>query len=274
VIAVTLVLPLTLLSAASKLEATLSQYSQSPQLVAYLKLDGSETLLNSVSERLLSRDDISYIELVPKALALSQFSADSGLGDLVTELGSNPLPYILLITPLVSDIPSLNALNDVLNRDPDIESAELDTQWLMRLQGLVDVINRLGLMIGALSVLAFFLVIGTTIRTLVQSSVDEIRIQKLIGATDLYVIKPLILKGFYYGFGGALLALILQIAVFALLNNALADFISLYSAMTDSSSLLNLSWMISLVAICGGSLLGAVAAYVFAKQQILALSPA
>ena len=271
VIAVTLVLPLTLFSAASKLEGTLDQYSNSPQLVAYLRVDGPETLIGEVSERLLSREDISYIELVPKALGLSQFTEDSGLGDLISELGTNPLPDVLLITPLAVDITSLDALANTLNQDPDIEFAELDTQWLLRLQGLVDVINRLGGLISVLAVLAFILVIGTTIRSLIQSNIDEIRIQKLVGASDFYVINPLIFKGLYLGLGGSVLAVVLQLLVFALLNNALADFLSLYSDIPNPSTTLSLSWIVSLIAVSVSSALGAFAAGVFAKQQILKL---
>jgi cell division transport system permease protein len=277
VIAITLVLPLTLFSAASKLESTLEQYAQSPQLVAYLRTDGPVSLLSEVSERLLSRADVSYIELVPKALGLSQFSEDSGLGDLIAELGSNPLPDVLLVTPLALDVASLEELARTLAQDPDIESAELDTQWLQRLQGLVGVIKSVASLIGSLAVLAFFLVIGTTIRALIRSSIDEIRIQKLIGATDFYVIKPLIFKGLYYGFGGSVLAVLLQLLVYALLNSALTDFLSLYSDMTDTGitagSTLDVSWLVCLAAIGASCALGAVAAALFAKQQILKLYP-
>lgn len=274
VIATTLVLPLTLFSAASKLENTLGQYSQNPQLIAYLELGGTDSLIQEVSERLLMREDISYIELVPKALGLSQFSEDSGLGDLISELGSNPLPDALLITPLATEISSLQALARELNQDPDIESTELDIKWLIRLQGLVDVINRLGMLIGALSVLAFFLVIGNTISSLIQTSLDEIRIQKLLGATDLYVIKPLIFKGLYYGLSGSIVAILLQLVVFSLLNNALANFLSLYDATADSSASLGVSWVVSLTALSASCVIGAMSAAIFAKQKILTLNPA
>jgi cell division transport system permease protein len=232
-------------------------------------------MISEVSERLLMRDDISYIEVVPKALALSQFSEDSGLGDLIAELGANPLPDALLITPLAADITSLERLTSALNQDPDIDSAELDSQWLMRLKGLIDVINRLAMLVGGLSVLAFFLVIGTSVRGLIQSSIDDIRIQKLIGATDLYIVKPLVFKGLYYGFSGASLAFALQFLVFAVFNNALADFLSLYSEITRASThILGLSWLISLTTLSLSSCMGATAAYLFAKQQILTLNPA
>jgi cell division transport system permease protein len=274
VIAITLVLPLTLVTAASELESTLKQYSRSPQLIAYLRLNSSESMISDVSERLLMRDEISSIELVPKALALTQFSEASGLGDLIGELGSNPLPDALLITPLAADISSLEALTNSLNQDPDIDSAELDSQWLIRLQGLINVIKQLATLIGALAVLAFFLVIGTTVRALIQASIDDIRIQKLVGATDFYVIKPLIFKGIYYGFGGASLAVLLQFSVFALFNSTLADFLNLYSDVTGASSdVLTLSWLVSVTALSASCGIGAIAAYLFAKQQILTLNP-
>ncbi len=277
VIAITLVLPLTLFSAANKLENTLNQYAQSPQLIAYLRTDGQASMIGDVSERLLSREDISYIELVPKALGLSQFSEDSGLSDLIAELGSNPLPDVLLVTPLALDVESLEELARTLAQDPDIESAELDIQWLLRLRGLVGAIKSVGSVIGALAVLAFFLVIGTTIRALIRSSIDEIRIQKLIGATDFYVIKPLIFKGLYYGLGGSVLAILLQLLVFALLNGALTDFVRLYSDVTDIETAagfsLSVSWLVCLAAIGASCALGTAAAALFAKQQILKLFP-
>jgi cell division transport system permease protein len=272
VIAITLVLPLTLFSAANKLESTLSQYADTPQLIAYLRLNGPDSVISEVSERLLSRPDISYIELIPKALGLSQFSQESGLGDLIVELGTNPLPDALVITPLATDVPSLEALSDELNQDPDIESTQLDTQWLLRLRGLIEVIQNLGTLIGLLSALAFFLVVGNTIRAIVQGSIDEIRIQKLIGATDLFVIKPMIFKGLYYGIGGALLATALQLLVFALLNSALADFQTLNESINGSNYTIGVSWGVSTVALIASGVLGALAAALFAKQQLAKLN--
>ena len=272
VIAITLVLPLTLFSAANKLESTLSQYADTPQLIAYLRLNGPDSVISEVSERLLSRPDISYIELIPKALGLSQFSQESGLGDLIVELGTNPLPDALVITPLATDVPSLEALSDELNQDPDIESTQLDTQWLLRLRGLIEVIQNLGTLIGLLSALAFFLVVGNTIRAIVQGSIDEIRIQKLIGATNLFVIKPMIFKGLYYGIGGALLATALQLLVFALLNSALADFQTLNESINGSNYTIGVSWGVSTVALIASGVLGALAAALFAKQQLAKLN--
>ncbi len=272
VIAITLVLPLTLFSAASKLESTLSQYADSPQIVAYLRLNGPDSLISEVSERLLRRPDISYIELIPKALGLTQFSQESGLGDIIDELGSNPLPDALVVTPLATDLPSLEALSNELSLDPDIESAELDTQWLLRLRGLIGVIQNLGTLIGLLSVLAFFLVIGNTIRAIVQGSLDEIRIQKLIGATDLYVINPMIFKGLYYGIGGAILAIALQLLVFSLLNSALMDLQAQTETINTSNYTIGVSWGVSAVALFASGVIGALAAAIFAKQQLAKLN--
>ncbi len=275
VIAATLVLPLALFSAADKLQSILAQNAQNPRLIAYLRLDGGDSLIRDVSERLLLMDAISFIEPVPKAMGLAQLANEQGFSDLINELESNPLPDVLIITPLISDISELQALSDELTQDPDIDAVELNTQWLLRLRALADTIQTLGQNVALLSGLAFCLVIGTTMGTLIQTNSDEIRIQKLIGATDFYVIKPLIFKGFYYGLNGALLALLLQLGLFAALNSSLSEFMALYSdKASDSDAYLGLSLSVSLIALGASCTIGAAAAFIFARRQLLQLSPA
>ena len=54
---------------------------------------------------------------------------------------------------------------------------------------------------------AIIVIIGNTIRLDIQNRRDEIEVTKLIGASNAFVRRPFLYSGFWYGFGGGLLAL-------------------------------------------------------------------
>ena len=65
-------------------------------------------------------------------------------------------------------------------------------------------------MIGVLMVAAVFLVIGNSVRLSIFARRDTINVQKLIGATDGFILRPFLYGGALLGFSGAFLSLILS----------------------------------------------------------------
>ncbi len=90
-----------------------------------------------------------------------------------------------------------------------IDLAQWDMQWSNRLLAITQLGQRLVTVIAFLLAAAVALVIGNTIRVAIANSRQEIKVQKLVGATDAYIRRPFMYTGFWYGFGGSLVAIIL-----------------------------------------------------------------
>ena len=68
-------------------------------MTLYLQDDVSEAKGQEVSDSLLTRRDIKIKRYVSPSQALHEFSASSGLEDLLQEIAANPLPGAIVITP-------------------------------------------------------------------------------------------------------------------------------------------------------------------------------
>ena len=272
-IATTLLVPILLLTISSGLTQALDPYSNSPRLTAYLIDTSDEAMMGIVSKRLLAREDIGVVEVVPKEGAFAEFANISGFGDLLGELESNPLPNALIISALQLDFTQLERLAVELGAFPEIDLVQLDAQWIRRLQGFTQLIKKFGLLIGLAALLGFFLVIVNTTKLIVQQSEDEIRVLKLIGAPDTFILRPFLYSGLAYGFFVAVLAFILQFAIIAALGSLIDEFLLKYNASLPAQVDFSLGFTWLLFLLLASSFTGLLAAGVSAYQEILKLEP-
>jgi cell division transport system permease protein len=272
-IATTLLVPILLLVISSGLAQALAPYSSSPRLTVYLIDASDEAMTSDVSERLLSRKDIGLVEVVPKASAFAEFANISGFSDLLGELESNPLPDALIISALELDLTQLESLAAELGAFPEIDLVQLDAQWIRRLQGFTQLIKNFGLLLGLAALLGFFLVIANTTKLIVQQSEDEIRVLKLIGAPDTFILRPLLYSGLVYGFCAAVLAFFLQFAIIAAFANLIDEFLLEYNASLPAQIDFSLRFVWLLCLLLASSFTGLLAAGVSAYQEILKLEP-
>jgi cell division transport system permease protein len=272
-IATTLLIPILLLVISSSLTQTLDQYSNSPRLTAYLIESSNEDMLLNVSERLLSREDIGVIEVVPRARAFTEFASISGFGGLLEELEINPLPDALIITAMELDPTTLKSLAKELIAFPEIDIVQLDVEWIKRLQGLTQLMRNLGLLIGLAALTGFFLVIANTTKLIVQQSEDEIRVLKLIGAPDAFILRPLLYSGLLYGFCAAVLALVFHSAMVRTFMCLIDEFLLEYNASMPTEIDFNLGLAGVLFMLLASGFIGFFAAGASAYREVLKLEP-
>lgn len=273
-IAATLVTPIVLLVISFGLASTLDQYGNAPRITAFLSTDPTnDSRLSDVSERLLLRNDISLIELAPRAAALAELAAANGLENLLGELEDNPLPDALIITPLVSDITQLENLAAELESLPEIDLVQLDFEWIRRLQRFAELIGNMGFLLSSAALLGFFLVIGNVVRLSIQRSHDEIRVLKLIGAPDFFILRPLLYSGLLYGVAAAVLALMLQALVLSSFTSLVSAFLEEYDIVLSSEDAFGLGVGNGLLTLVACGLIGLLAAGASAYVEVRRLDP-
>lgn len=272
-IATTLLLPILLLVISSSLTQTLNEYSNSPRLTAYLVNTSNESTISEVSERLLSREDIGLIEVVSKSSAYTEFANISGIGGLLSELEGNPLPDALIVSALELDLVQLESLAEELAAFPEIDLVQLDGEWIRRLQGFTELLRSFGLLIGLAALIGFFLVIANTIKLSVQQSQDEIRVLKLIGAPDAFILRPLLYSGLLFGFFAAVLALILHFSIIVTFRRLIDEFLLEYNASMPADIDFSLGLVGLVLFLLASSSTGLLAAGASAYREILKLEP-
>ena len=91
-----------------------------------------------------------------------------------------------------------------------------DSEWLGRVAGTLRTVRAAGLGLAALMALAAAVTVATVVRLRLHARHDEIQIMELVGAPLSFIRGPFVAEGFLQGGIGALVALMLLWAGFAI----------------------------------------------------------
>jgi len=219
VIALALALPTSLRLLVLNAEAATGGFSHAIDLSVYLKTDVPLVKAQQLERNARERADVGKVDLITSEQAMQEFRTYSGFGSALDALKENPLPHVLHIQPRADaqTAASVESLKRYFTAWPEVDLVQVDTDWVMRFNAILDVLrNLLGIaavLLGA-GVLA---VIGNTIRLEILNRRAEIEVTKLVGGSNAFVRRPFLHTGVLYGLTGALLAwLIVEIAVIVL----------------------------------------------------------
>lgn len=226
VLAIALALPGFLFTALGNLQALTAGWDPEPRIALYMQTELSDQAIDSFSRELLLRDDLSSVELISRDKGLEDFRRYTDFADLLDYFDHNPLPAVIMVTPLSDDPAQLPLLQAELQALAGVSDAQLDMEWVQRLNAVIALAERGSYVLGGLLAMAVLLVVGNTVRMTIESRRDEIIVSKLVGATDAWVRRPFLYSGLWFGLLGGLLAwLLVQVALLMLTEpaQALAD---------------------------------------------------
>lgn len=253
VLAIALALPGLMFVGLKNIQTLSDKWGGEPRISLYLQNNITEEAAEYFSQTLLMKPELLAVELVSKQQGLHEFQQSSNFADVLSFLKTNPLPAVVIVQPRVSYKTSLAELQKKLELLPEVDEAVLDMVWVERLASYVKLANRLVLVLGGLLILSVLLVVGNTIRLLIESRKDEIQVAKLVGATDAWVRRPFIYTGFWFGLSGAVFAWILIQISLLLTSDSVSQLARLYQS---NFQLQGLDAIDSLILLLTGILLG------------------
>lgn len=249
-----------------------ARWEGAAQISLFLKASTSEAQALKFAEQLRTQSDIGKVEYLSSARALEEFQQYSGLGDALTLLGENPLPPLLVVHPRDRQAKpdTVQRLVKQLRAHAAVDVAQWDMQWLQRLHGLLAVGQRAILVIGALLLTAALVVVGNTIRLAVQNRTQEIKVTKLIGASDAFVRRPFLYSGLFYGLAGGLFAIAVVSVVLWALNDPVRAVAISYSSNFE---LRGLGFDHAALLLAAGVTLGLVGSWLSVSRHLRAIEP-
>jgi cell division transport system permease protein len=232
VIAIALTLPTALGLAIVSVRNATGDFANAIDITVYFKqgvaLDKAQQLASSLRQR----SGVAAVKLIPADEALKDFREQSGFGEALNALEGNPLPHALDVRPRAdsTSIEQMEALRRHLKAWPEVELVQVDSEWVTRLNAILDLLRRVVAGTAALLALGVLAVVGNTIRLEINNRRAEIEVTKLVGGTNAFVRRPFLYTGFFYGLFGALLAgLLVQLALF-LLNGPVSRLATSYGS--------------------------------------------
>ncbi|MBV1876452.1 MAG: permease-like cell division protein FtsX [Pseudomonadales bacterium] len=177
-----------------------------PRISLYLVDQIEESRAKILLSTLAADADFESVRYISSADALDEFQRNAGMGDILASLPMNPLPIVIELEPAELTPAELKLKVLQLETMVEVDSISVDLEWIERLFALLALGERFVATLGAFLGLGVLLAIGNTIRLAIENRRAEIEIIKLVGGTDRYVRRPFLYLGFWYGFGGALVA--------------------------------------------------------------------
>jgi cell division transport system permease protein len=272
VIGVALALPAGLYVLTENLRQLVGSWDQAAAVSVFLRREVSDQEAGAVAEHLRGWPELEGVQVIGAQEALDEFREQAGFGDALAHLTENPLPAVLGVSPrpAYSKPETIGDLEERLRELPEADFVRVDTQWLMRFQAILDLIQAAVLSLGGLLGLGVLLIVGNTIRLEILNRREEIEIMELVGATASFVRRPFLYAGGWYGFLGGLSAwFLVTVAVFAL-QGPVSRLASLYGSEFPLSGL---GFLPLLGILAGSMLLGLVGSWIAVNRHLKGIEP-
>lgn len=272
VIGIALALPAALFILLQNVQNLSQNWHDQAQISLFLKQDITADQAQTLQKQLQSNNEIASITYISPETGLKQFEQQSGFGDVLQQLQTNPLPGVLEIVPaaMLNSPIQIQTLLEQLKQMPEVDAAQLDMHWVKRLFGIVNLAQNVVWGLALLLAAAVILIVGNTIRLSIQNHKGEIEVTKLVGATDAFVRRPFLYTGLLYGFFGALIAYILVNFLLLVLTIPISNLSTLYqSAFSLSGFNLFSSEMLFII----GMALGLFGAWLAVARQLRKIEP-
>jgi cell division transport system permease protein len=232
VIAIALALPLFLSLLLQNARIATGNWNEAYDLSVYMDKKAGAARVQSLARQLKARGDVAAVRIITADQALAEFRNDSGFGRALDALNDNPLPDTLVVTPtLTASTPQgTETLKTAIAALSDVQTVQIDTEWVKRLHAMLDLLRRVVLLTGGLLGVGIVLIVSNTIRLDILNRRAEIEVMKLVGASDGFARRPFLYSGIWYGLGGGLLALILVAIASTVLARPVAQLAFLYGS--------------------------------------------
>jgi len=184
-------------------EQTLQFFETRPQVIAFFELDADSNEINALSLDMKKKDYVEDVKLITKDEALQIYKEENKENPLLLELvTADILPASIEVS--AQDITSLEQIQQDLVESKEIEEVVFQQDIVDALTQWTETIRMIGIasmaVLGAIS----FLLIMVIISMKATSKRSAVRIMKIIGATNWYIISPFVNEGMLYGLFGSL----------------------------------------------------------------------
>ena len=263
VIAMALVLPLAGMTLLENLRPVSRELAVEPEMTVFLATDFPQDQGVALSSQLANAAKSSGVEIklefISRDKALATLKDRAGLNDIVTTLGSNPLPdaYVVRLTKPqdAQSAAKIEKLAETFKHLDGVETVQLDAAWVKRLAALFQLGALVLLLLAATLAGVVLSVVFNTIRLQVINQSEEISVSRLLGATDAFISRPFYYAGGLLGLAAGSLALGGVFAILSLLNSPIRELATLYGSVfqlealnvTTSALLLVASMMLGVI---------------------------
>lgn len=244
----------------------------SNQISLFLRDNVSENAGQKLADQLKQDASVDSVKFITKKQAMEEFKANSGFGDALNALDSNPLPSVIEVLPknVLENNESISKLMAEFKQLPQVEFAQIDMQWVEKVQTIMLIAGRGVVLVSLLLGLAVTFITGNTIRLELHNRQDEVFISKLVGATQSFIQRPFLYAGFWLGFISGFLGWFIITVMLLIVESPVEKLSTLYNG---SFELLFLSFSEFILLLMISSVLAVAGSWAVLHYQLRQLKP-
>ncbi len=186
--------------------AALTSIQDKIDISVYFKTNSPEDEILRIKRSLETLGEVQAVEYISRSAALEIFKErhkdDATISQALEEVSENPLPASLNIkayNPREYAIIASYLNNESLTNIIEKVSFTQNQVVIERLASIIDTVRSGGLILAILLSFIAGLVVFNTIRLAIYSNREEIKIMRLVGASNWFIRTPYIIEGVFYG---------------------------------------------------------------------------
>jgi cell division transport system permease protein len=244
----------------------------SNQMSLFLRDNVSENSGLKLAEQLKQNPSVETVKFITKKQAMEEFKVNSGFGDALNALESNPLPNVIVVLPknVLESNEDLQKLLTEFKQLTQVDFVQIDMQWVERVQTIMQIASRGVLLVGLLLGFAVTFITGNTIRLELHNRQDEVYISKLVGATLAFIQRPFLYTGFWLGFIAGFLGWLIITVMLLIVRIPVEKLSSLYNG---SFELQFLSFSEFILLLVSAALLAVLGSWAVLHYQLRLIKP-
>lgn len=247
VIAASLLLIGVYLTVQYNLNAIVDSWDRDVHISAYFRPEVSVERRLALREELQSRREVSQVQYISEAEAQAWLKERvPDIGPVLQELGETALPASLELT-LVGAEANPESIRRFAEELPstDFEAIDHGQEWVERFNAFLSLLKLLGAVLGALIGVAALFLVANTVHLIVYNRRLELEVQKLVGATNGFIMAPFLIEGLFHGLVGGMVATLGLFGVHRGLVVRLQEALQL--GLAGELAFLPTSWVLGLV---------------------------
>lgn len=212
-----------------------------PQLVVYMDSNATDAEINQVQQTLtkIGAPIVHDFKYVSKQQALDEMRSDPKMKEIASDVidpQNNILPDVIIVNTGTFESADLTKLSMQVSQLPLVDNVQMDQNYAAKIGSLFGFAGKISVTVQILLILVLSLVIYNMIRLQMMLRSDEIQVSRLIGASDSFIMRPLI----HYAVWQVTLAAIVASITLMILTSKLNDLFAHFSNLFGNGFILHL----------------------------------
>lgn len=267
VLGIALSLPAGLFLTVEFARGMVAQLPSAPEVSVFVERTAGTAVVDRLAQKLKAIPGVAEARFIGRQQAALQLRESAGVAEILDALPDNPLPDAFILRLEGNDAVRMDEIKASVATLPGVEIVQADSGWVRKVETGVQVARTTVLVLSVLFGIAALTVTFNTVRLQMLARRDEIRLSRLIGATDAFVRRPFVYFGVLQGGLGGAASLAILTGAYAALAHPINEFSMAYGIGLKTPDLPP-EWLAGFL--LGSSLLGAAAAWIAATRHLWA----